>query len=95
MSAPKPELDWADDSIMDPINTGPFSLPEGGPTPEPEPLPVIPDAVSQTILASVAQARAAQQNVQATVGIVLATLGLSVDTHDISIADGRAVIVKR
>lgn len=95
MSAPKPELDWSDDSIMDPINTDPFSLPEGELKPAPEPLPVIPNAASQAILAAVAQAQAAQQNVNATVGLVLATLNLSIDTHDIALEGGRAVVKAR
>ena len=63
--------------------------------PTPESLPVIPDAASAAIVAAVAQARAAQQNVQATVALVLATLGLSIETHDVSIEDGKAVIKHR
>ena len=62
---------------------------------EPNPLPVIPDAASQAILAAVAQAQAAQQNVSATVGLVLATLGLSIETHDIALEAGRAVVKLR
>ena len=54
------------------------------------PLPVIPDAASQAILAAVAQAQAAQQHVHACVGLVLATLGFDLKTHDIAIEGGRA-----
>lgn len=60
-----------------------------------EPLPVIPDAASQAILTAVAQVQAAQQNVTATVGLVLATLGLSIQTHDVEIEGGRAVVKPR
>lgn len=62
---------------------------------KPTPLPVIPDAASQAILAAVAQAQAAHQNVTATVGLVLATLNLSIDTHDIALEGGRAVVKAR
>lgn len=58
-------------------------------------LPQIPDAASRAILAAVAQAQAAQQNVSVTVGLVLATLGLSIETHDIGIEAGRAVVKAR
>lgn len=59
------------------------------------PLPVIPGAASQAILAAVAQAQAAQQNVHACVGLVLATLGFDLKTHDIAIEGGRAVVKLR
>ena len=60
-----------------------------------DPLPITPDAASQAILNAVAQAQAAQQNVTACVGLVLATLGLSIETHDVAIEGGRAVVKLR
>ena len=65
------------------------------PIPEAASLPRIPDGASDIIVAWVTQSQAAHRNVQATVELVLATLGLSMETHDISIVEGRAVIVKR
>jgi hypothetical protein len=72
-----------------------LSAPKPELTEDAQPLPVIPDAASQAILAAVAQAQAAQQNVNATVGLVLATLNLSIETHDIGIEAGRAVVKLR
>lgn len=72
-----------------------MSAPKPELTEDAQPLPVIPDAASQAILAAVAQAQAAQQNVNATVGLVLATLNLSIETHDIGIEAGRAVVKLR
>lgn len=68
------------------------------PTPETidaEPLPVIPDAASQAILTAVAQVQAAQQNVQAAVGLILATLGLDPAKYDLAIEGGRTVVKLR
>ena len=59
------------------------------------PLPVIPDAASQAILAAVGQVNAAQQAVQNTVGLVLATLGLDPAKYDLGIENGRAVVKLR
>ena len=72
-----------------------MSAPKPELTEDAQPLPVIPDAASQAILAAVAQAQAAQQNVSATVGLVLATLNLSIETHDIALEAGRAVVKAR
>lgn len=58
-------------------------------------LPLIPLAASQAIVSAAAESQRARANVTATVALVLATLGLSIETHDISIEDGHAVIVKR
>lgn len=91
MSAPKPELDWSDDSIMEPIDAPRCDAD----CEEHAPLPVIPDAASQAIVAAVVSAQTAQHNLQSTVGLVLATLGLSLETHDVQIVEGRAVIVQR
>lgn len=65
------------------------------PIPEAASLPRIPDGASEKIVAAVAASQAAHRNVQATVELVLATLGLSLETHDIAIEDGRAVVVER
>ena len=72
-----------------------MSAPKPELTEDAQPLPVIPDAASQAILAAVAQAQAAQQNVNATVGLVLATLNLNIETHDIALEGGRAVVKLR
>lgn len=89
MSAPKPEH-WA--STHDELEAQPFSLPEDITRPS---LPTIPDAASQALVASVVSVQTAQHNLASTVHIVLATLGLSVEEYDISLMDGRAVVVER
>ena len=73
-------------------NAKPTLVPE---TIDAEPLPVIPDAASQAILAAVAQVQAAQSNVQGAVSLVLATLGLDPAKYDLGIEGGRAVVKLR
>lgn len=65
------------------------------PIPEAASLPRIPDGASDIIVAWVTQSQAARAQVQQVVALTLATLGLSLETHDIAIEDGRAVVVER
>lgn len=90
MSAPKPEH-WASPDEPNDDGLDNYRQSKG----QPEPLPTIPDAASKALVAAVVSVQTAQHNLASTVGLVLATLGLSLDTHDIIIEDGRAVVVER
>jgi hypothetical protein len=82
MSAPTPEIIEAEHRELDSYD-------------DIQSLPVIPDPASHAIVAAVVAVQTAQHNLQSTVGLVLATLGLSIETHDIGIEAGRAVVKLR
>lgn len=67
----------------------------GNPHSSPAALPELPSGASDAVVQAYVDSEAARQRLGLTVRIVLATLGLSTDTHDIAIESGRAVVVKR